>query len=88
MEDRTPASEPPPEVVEKMRAEALRAWFGGSLALKGITIPILGILSCLYLMYFLPSTSWFRFAAWLNLGFVIYIAYGAVQSRRWSCEAR
>ena len=40
MEDRTPASEPPPEVVEKMRAEALRAWFGGSLALKGITIPI------------------------------------------------
>ena len=47
----------------------------------GIVIPILGILSCLYLMYFLPSTSWFRFAAWLNLGFVIYIAYGAVRSR-------
>ncbi len=47
----------------------------------GIVIPILGIFSCFYLMYFLPSTSWFRFAAWLNLGFVVYIAYGAVKSR-------
>jgi APA family basic amino acid/polyamine antiporter len=47
----------------------------------GLIIPILGIVSCLYLMYFLPSTSWFRFAAWLNFGFVIYIAYGAVKSR-------
>jgi APA family basic amino acid/polyamine antiporter len=47
----------------------------------GIVIPVLGIFSCLYLMYFLPSESWFRFAAWLNLGFVIYIAYGAVRSR-------
>ncbi len=47
----------------------------------GIIIPICGILSCLYLMYFLPSESWFRFAAWLNLGFVIYIAYGAVRSK-------
>ncbi len=47
----------------------------------GIVVPILGIFSCLYLMYFLPSTSWFRFAAWLNFGFVIYIAYGAVRSK-------
>lgn len=47
----------------------------------GYIIPILGIISCIYLMYFLPSTSWFRFAAWLNLGFVVYIAYGATHSR-------
>jgi APA family basic amino acid/polyamine antiporter len=53
----------------------------------GIVIPILGILSCMYLMYFLPSESWFRFAAWLNLGFVIYIAYGAVRSRLTGREA-
>jgi len=43
--------------------------------------PILGILSCLYLIYFLPPTSWLRFAAWLNFGFVIYVGYGAVHSR-------
>lgn len=47
----------------------------------GNVIPALGIISCLYLIYYLPSTSWFRFAAWLNLGFVIYIAYGAIHSR-------
>jgi APA family basic amino acid/polyamine antiporter len=47
----------------------------------GLIIPILGIISCLYLIYFLPPTSWLRFAAWLNLGFVIYVGYGAVHSR-------
>lgn len=47
----------------------------------GLTIPILGIISCLYLIYYLPPTSWLRFAAWLNLGFVIYVGYGAVNSR-------
>src|SRR6185503_6061177 len=47
----------------------------------GIITPIIGILSCLYLIYFLPPTSWLRFAAWLNLGFVIYVGYGAVKSR-------
>ena len=47
----------------------------------GLVIPILGIISCLYLIYFLPPTSWLRFAAWLNFGFVIYIGYGAVHSR-------
>jgi len=47
----------------------------------GLIIPILGIFSCLYLIYYLPPTSWLRFAAWLNFGFVIYVGYGAVQSR-------
>jgi APA family basic amino acid/polyamine antiporter len=47
----------------------------------GMVIPILGIISCLYLIYYLPPTSWLRFAAWLNFGFVIYIGYGAVHSR-------
>ncbi len=47
----------------------------------GLVIPILGIISCLYLIYFLPPTSWLRFAAWLNFGFVIYVGYGAVHSR-------
>jgi amino acid transporter len=43
--------------------------------------PVLGILSCLYLIYYLPPSSWLRFAAWLNFGFVIYVTYGAVHSR-------
>ncbi len=43
--------------------------------------PTLGILSCLYLIYYLPPTSWLRFAAWLNFGFLIYVAYGAIHSR-------
>jgi APA family basic amino acid/polyamine antiporter len=43
--------------------------------------PILGVISCMYLIYYLPPTSWLRFAAWLNLGFVIYVGYGAVNSR-------
>jgi basic amino acid/polyamine antiporter, APA family len=47
----------------------------------GIVLPVLGIVSCLYLIYFLPPTSWLRFAAWLNFGFVIYVGYGAVHSR-------
>jgi APA family basic amino acid/polyamine antiporter len=47
----------------------------------GLTIPILGIISCIYLIYFLPPTSWLRFAAWLNLGFVIYVGYGSRHSR-------
>src|SRR5258708_23104547 len=47
----------------------------------GMIIPALGILSCLYLIYFLPPTSWLLFAAWLNLGFVIYVGYGSVHSR-------
>jgi APA family basic amino acid/polyamine antiporter len=47
----------------------------------GLIIPTLGIVSCLYLIYYLPPTSWLRFAAWLNFGFVIYVGYGAVRSR-------
>jgi APA family basic amino acid/polyamine antiporter len=43
--------------------------------------PVLGIGSCLYLMYYLPPTSWLRFGAWLNCGFIVYAGYGAVQSR-------
>lgn len=44
-------------------------------------IPVLGIVSCAYLIYYLPPTSWLRFAAWLNFGFVIYVGYSAVHSR-------
>jgi APA family basic amino acid/polyamine antiporter len=48
---------------------------------RNYIFPILGILGCLYLVYYLPATSWLRFTAWLNFGFVIYFAYGSVNSR-------
>ncbi|HKV40234.1 MAG TPA: amino acid permease C-terminal domain-containing protein, partial [Blastocatellia bacterium] len=48
---------------------------------RNYIFPVLGILSCVYLIYYLPPTSWLRFAAWLNFGFVIYVGYGAVNSR-------
>jgi APA family basic amino acid/polyamine antiporter len=46
----------------------------------GLVFPVLGIISCIYLIYYLPPTSWLRFAAWLNFGFVIYVGYGSMKS--------
>ncbi|HJQ26236.1 MAG TPA: amino acid permease [Blastocatellia bacterium] len=46
----------------------------------GMIFPVLGIISCIYLIYYLPPTSWLRFAAWLNFGFVIYVGYGSMKS--------
>jgi APA family basic amino acid/polyamine antiporter len=39
-------------------------------------IPILGVLSCLGLIYYLPPSSWWRFIGWLGAGLLIYVAYG------------
>ncbi len=38
-------------------------------------VPILGVLTCLYLMLGLPMTTWIRFVAWLGIGLVIYFIY-------------
>lgn len=47
----------------------------------GIILPVLGVIGCLGLIYYLPPTSWLRFAAWLNFGFLIYVSYGSVRSK-------
>jgi len=39
-------------------------------------VPILGIASCLLLMFSLPAANWYRLAGWLALGLVIYFLYG------------
>lgn len=39
-------------------------------------IPVLGVLSCTYLMTELGWTNWFRFGIWLIVGLVIYFLYG------------
>jgi len=43
-------------------------------------LPSLGAISCLFLMYYLPPTSWWRFVAWLMLGLSVYLSYGYARS--------
>ncbi|HLX13185.1 MAG TPA: amino acid permease, partial [Bacteroidota bacterium] len=44
-------------------------------------IPILGIISCLYLMLGLPWITWARFGIWLVLGMGVYLMYGVNKSK-------
>ena len=39
-------------------------------------VPILGVASCLLLMFSLPADNWWRLGIWLALGFLIYFGYG------------
>jgi basic amino acid/polyamine antiporter, APA family len=43
-------------------------------------VPILGILTCGFMMYFLPLDTWIRLIVWMLLGIVIYFAYGRSHS--------
>ncbi len=54
-------------------------------------VPILGILSCLLLMFSLPVENWYRLFIWLGLGFIIYFGYGrhnSVMAKIRAAEAR
>jgi len=42
----------------------------------GYALPVLGILSCLWLMISLPVITWVRFLVWLDIGIFIYWSYG------------
>ena len=44
-------------------------------------IPILGAISCVGLIYYLPPSSWMRFFGWLVVGGLIYFSYGFRHSR-------
>jgi APA family basic amino acid/polyamine antiporter len=44
-------------------------------------VPILGMVSCTYLMGSLPTVTWIRFFVWLALGLAIYLSYGRHHSR-------
>jgi amino acid transporter len=44
-------------------------------------IPVLGLLTNLYLMSELGATNWFRFGIWLVIGLLIYFSYGIRNSR-------
>jgi APA family basic amino acid/polyamine antiporter len=43
-------------------------------------VPILGIASCLLLMFSLPSENWLRLVIWLAIGLTIYFGYGRKHS--------
>ncbi|MFM9912144.1 MAG: amino acid permease [Methylophilaceae bacterium] len=44
-------------------------------------IPVLGVVSCGSLMFFLPATTWHRFGWWLLAGVVFYFAYSMHHSK-------
>jgi APA family basic amino acid/polyamine antiporter len=58
------------------RARPFRVPFGPLL------VPCLGIVSCLFLIGYLPPKSWKRFVAWFAAGLVIYLVYGFHHPRR------
>jgi APA family basic amino acid/polyamine antiporter len=43
-------------------------------------LPTCGAVSCLFLMYYLPPTSWWRFVAWLMIGLAVYLSYSYTRS--------
>ena len=47
----------------------------------GLIVPVLGVLSCSALIYFLPHHTHERFVLWLLAGLVIYFAYGYRKSK-------
>jgi APA family basic amino acid/polyamine antiporter len=57
------------------RARPFRVPFGP------FVVPLLGVASCLLLIYYLPSKSWWRFLIWLGAGLFLYIVYGYRRSR-------
>jgi APA family basic amino acid/polyamine antiporter len=51
-------------------------------------VPVLGVLSCAYLMLGLPWITWVRFALWLVVGIAIYMSYGFRKSGLLKSEVR
>jgi APA family basic amino acid/polyamine antiporter len=51
-------------------------------------LPGLGVISCLFLMFYLPPASWWRFIGWLVLGLSIYTAYGYTRSTIGQAQGR
>ncbi|NEW82648.1 MAG: amino acid permease [Mariniphaga sp.] len=51
-----------------------------AIMLKWSLIPVLGLLTNLYLMSELGITNWMRFGIWLVIGLILYFSYGAQKS--------
>jgi APA family basic amino acid/polyamine antiporter len=46
-----------------------------------LLVPLLGVASCLFLIWYLPPTAPARFVGWLLAGLVVYVSYGYRNSR-------
>ncbi|MFT3822317.1 MAG: amino acid permease [Chitinophagaceae bacterium] len=44
-------------------------------------IPILGVITCLFMMVFLPLDTWIRLLVWMLIGFDVYLFYGLKHSK-------
>ncbi len=44
-------------------------------------IPLMGIVTCLFMMIFLPPDTWIRLVVWMLIGLDIYAAYGIKNSK-------
>lgn len=44
-------------------------------------IPVLGLLSCCYLLTGMEASNWIWFSAWLGIGLVVYLFYGLRKSK-------
>jgi APA family basic amino acid/polyamine antiporter len=44
-------------------------------------VPILGIVTCLFMMVFLPLDTWIRLLVWMIIGFDVYLYYGIRHSK-------
>jgi amino acid transporter len=60
-------------------ASAMLGWY--SLRKKISLIPVLGLLSCLFLMTKLGHSNWLRFLIWLGAGLLIYFLYSRHHSK-------
>ncbi len=58
---------------DPLRPRAFKTWVP--------VVPVLGALSCLYLMLGLPWVTWIRFGLWLVVGLVVYFLYGRRRSK-------
>jgi APA family basic amino acid/polyamine antiporter len=67
---------------EPGRARPFRVPFGP------LIVPVLGLVSCIGLVVYLPPSSWLRFFGWLAAGLVIYAAYGSRRSRLRTASSR
>jgi APA family basic amino acid/polyamine antiporter len=70
-----------------LRATAPKAARGFRTPFVPLT-PLLGILVCGAMMYWLPPDTWIRMAIWFAIGLVIYFLYGIRHAResKWSLE--